>query len=461
MIDIPSSKIDETHIKRWFVLLFLTIVLYAAYFFSDVLTPLKVLLDANYGWDGTTFDFYNYSGIFINAIGFVLFSGMILDRFGIRFTGKLASALMLLGAMLNLYAFTRYFINGGLGNAFFNSFLSTFPNSAKLSILGKIIFSIGLEMISITSIKTLAKWFSFNKLALSFGLLILISRVGTSFALFFSSDFADVVITENGVIKGHLLNSMIFSLALIIIGSLAFYTFNLYDKKNEIFNTQNSIKNNEFKIKDFLHLLKNKSIIYIAILYGLFFTGIFGFYNFVASNLLININITQETTNFIIAIFPLGTVILSPFFGNYFDKSGKSTRIILYASILLTFAFIIIIMFPTSIPILYTSLTLVALSFSVIPGILLPSAVKIIDNNYLGRTFAVFFWSKNIGIILIAILTNYLFTISNPSLSEMVSNGEEPLSINYNLTFTVFFLIGIFTILFAYLLEKEKINLKN
>jgi hypothetical protein len=463
MIDAASNKFDETYIKRWFVLLFLSLTLFAGYFFADAITPLQILLEAKYGWDQTSYDLYFYSGYFINAIGFVLIAGLILHKFGILFTGKLASLIMLLGALLNLYALTPYFTNGGFGNAFFNSFLSNIAASTKLSVLGIIIFSIGFEMMCITIAKSLAKWFLGKEIALSFSLLFFISRIGTSLSLFFSADFADLKISESGAISGHLLNSVIFSVTLLAIGFLSFFTFNFFDKKNELPKTISNIEKNknELKFNNFSLIFKNKPVIYIAILYSLFFVGVFSLFNFISRYLIYNLDLSNETITFISAIFPFGSVLLSPFIGYLIDKKGQCTKYLLYSSILLTFAYLIFILFPLSKPILFLTIIFLAISFSVIPGTLLPLAVKIVEESNLAFAFAIIHWFKNIGLIIIPLFINYLFAKSNPDLSEKIADVDNNVIPEYKLPMFIFLIIGLLTVTFTLLLIKESKKNKN
>ncbi len=79
----------------------------AAYYVNDVVAPLKTMLETDLAWSSTDFGFFTGGYSFLNVFFLMLiWGGLILDRFGIRFTGKLATILMVGGTALEYYAMT-------------------------------------------------------------------------------------------------------------------------------------------------------------------------------------------------------------------------------------------------------------------------------------------------------------------------------------------------------------------
>lgn len=82
------------------------------YFVNDVMSPLETLLElpteqGGLGWTPSDYGFFSGSSGLINVFLLMLFfSGIILDKMGIRFTGVLSCSLMVLGTLLKLYAIT-------------------------------------------------------------------------------------------------------------------------------------------------------------------------------------------------------------------------------------------------------------------------------------------------------------------------------------------------------------------
>ena len=91
------------------------------YFVNDVMSPLEALLEmpkaeGGLGWTSSDYGFFSGSGSFINVFLLMLFfSGLILDKMGIRFTGVLACSLMVLGTLLKYYAVTTDFGTSSIG----------------------------------------------------------------------------------------------------------------------------------------------------------------------------------------------------------------------------------------------------------------------------------------------------------------------------------------------------------
>ena len=86
---------------RWMSLGIVAFSMMAAYFMIDVMAPLKPMLERELLWDSLDYGFFSSAyGWFNVFLLMLLFGGLILDRFGIRLTGKMATGLMVAGALL-------------------------------------------------------------------------------------------------------------------------------------------------------------------------------------------------------------------------------------------------------------------------------------------------------------------------------------------------------------------------
>ena len=93
--------INDSFVARWAALILIALMMFFAYMFVDMLSPLKELLDTTLGWNSSTFGTYAASEYFLNVFCFFLiFAGIILDKMGIRFTGILSASLMVIGACI-------------------------------------------------------------------------------------------------------------------------------------------------------------------------------------------------------------------------------------------------------------------------------------------------------------------------------------------------------------------------
>jgi len=88
---------------RWLALVLIASMMFFAYMFVDVMSPLKSLLEDELHWNSASFGTYAASEYFLNVFFFFLiFAGIILDKTGIRFTGLLSASLMVIGAAIKL-----------------------------------------------------------------------------------------------------------------------------------------------------------------------------------------------------------------------------------------------------------------------------------------------------------------------------------------------------------------------
>ena len=103
-----QQKLSDSKSARWSALLIVAITMMFGYFFTDVMSPLEPLLTAakedgglGLGWTSDEYGFFSGSYGFFNVFLLLLFfGGIILDKFGIRFTGVIATLLMFAGALV-------------------------------------------------------------------------------------------------------------------------------------------------------------------------------------------------------------------------------------------------------------------------------------------------------------------------------------------------------------------------
>ncbi|MBO5729503.1 MAG: MFS transporter, partial [Paludibacteraceae bacterium] len=216
--------INDSFIARWSALILIALMMFFAYMFVDMLSPLKELLDTTLGWDSSTFGTYAASEYFLNVFCFFLiFAGIILDKMGIRFTGLLSASLMVIGACIKFYAMSEYFVGTGL-ESWLGSWWVALPASAKLSCLGFMIFGCGCEMAGTTVSKAIAKWFKGKEMAMAMGLEMSIARLGVFAAMW----LAPMVSNSFGKSVSA---PVLFGAVLLMIGLIFYFVFVIMDRK--------------------------------------------------------------------------------------------------------------------------------------------------------------------------------------------------------------------------------------
>lgn len=445
-----SKLLSESKTARWIALALISLTMFFAYFFVDVVAPLQSLLERDpYLWSPEVFGMLGGSEFFLNVFAFFLiFSGIILDKMGIRFTLITAGITMVVGASLKYYALTQGFATTGLAT-FLNSFLTWIPASAKLAFVGFSIFGVGVEMAGITVSKTIVKWFKGREMALAMGLEMATARLGV-FAVFrLTPIFAE---------QGGVANSVLWGVAFLCIGFLTFliYTFMdvRFDKEKHLSNTATA--EDEFKISDIGKIFSNPGFLAIAGLCVLFYSAIFPFQKFATDMLASKLNVPLKEAAAYFSYFPIGAMILTPFMGYFLDVRGKGATMMFYGAILLTISHLIFALVPAdvfNVPIAVITIVILGTAFSLVPASMWPSLPKIVEEHYLGSAYGAIFWIQNIGLLLVPILIGWSLSAANPGVSEQIKAGVEGVKYNYLVPELIFAGFGVLAMALALVLK--------
>ena len=458
MTEKVQQILSDSKAARWAALALISITMLAAYYFVDMIAPLQSLLELPpYKWTPANYGFFSGSEYLLNVLGFLILSGIILDKMGIRFTGLTATIVMLVGGLIKLYGLTEYFSSGGFGYQFFCSFLTSMPASAKMAALGYGIFGIGVEMAGITTSRTVVKWFKGKELALAMGMQLATARLGASIAFFFSALMAGFKEVE-GVVQGHVLNPVYVGIALVSIGFLTFLTYTFMDRKLDKQTGSTSTGADpaeEFHVKDLGKIITNRGFLLISFLCVLFYSGVFPFLKYAVNMMQNKLGVSADVGGFISGLLPVGTILLTPIFGYYLDTKGKGASIMILGATLLTLAHLTFAIIPINIVLAVIAIIVLGISFSLIPASMWPSVPKIVEERYLGSAYALVFWIQNIGLLLIPWLIGVILEAVNPGVTERMQAGDATAVYDYTVPMLVFTGLGASAIVLAFLLRRE------
>ena len=407
---------------RWGALILIASMMFFAYMFVDVMSPLKSLIEQERGWSSSTFGTYAASEYFLNVfVFFLIFAGIILDKMGIRFTGLLSASLMVLGACIKYIGITDWFQTTELC-AWLGSWWTSFPASAKVASLGFMIFGCGCEMAGTTVSKAIAKWFEGKEMALAMGMEMAIARLGV-FAVMWLAPMV------SGWFDQSVVAPVAFCTVLLIIGLLNYAIFVLMDQKfdkqliaaGEMKEEQSSEE--EFQIKDLGKIFSSKMFWLVALLCVLYYSAIFPFQRYAPNFLEVTLGIDAESAARLFSCFPILAMCLTPVLGALLDFKGKGATMLMVGAVVmiachLSFAFLLP-MFPSKALALLLIVTL-GVSFSLVPAALWPSVPKIIDSKILGSAYCVIFWIQNIGLCLVPLLIGTVLEATGTYVAPMV-----------------------------------------
>ena len=404
-----AKLMNDSPLARWTVLVLVALMMFFAYMFVDVMSPLKSLVESELGWNSSVFGTYAASEYILNVCGFLIIAGVILDKLGVRFSGVLAASLMVAGAAIKFIGISAWFQDTGFAQ-WLNSWWVEMPASAKMASLGFMIFGCGCEMEGTNVSKILAKWFKGKEMALAMGLEMAIARLGVFAVMWIAPIIAhaagDTIVAPVG-----------FCGALLCIGLINFVIFGVMDRKfdgqlvSAGLATEEKSPEDEFHISDLGIIFKSKMFWIVALLCVLYYSAIFPFQRYATNFLEETLSIDAAVAARLFSVFPILAMCLTPFLGIFLDRVGKGASMLMIGSVImivchLSFAFVLP-MFPQK---WFAVLLIVVLgvSFSLVPAALWPSVPKIIDEKVLGSAYCLIFWVQNIGLCLVPMLIGFL-----------------------------------------------------
>ena len=404
------QKLNDSPFARWTVLFIVATAMMMGYFVNDVMSPLETLLEmprsqGGLGWTPSDYGFFSGAGSFINVFLLMLFfSGLILDKMGIRFTGTLACSLMVIGTLIKLYAVTSDF--GTTDVNFFNTHL---PASAAWASFGFAIFGVGYEMTGITVSKAMVRWFTGHELALAMGLQLAMARFGTAAALSISAPIA----------RHYTLSTpLLVALAFLIIGLLAFLVFCVMDRRLDQHRTNTDLHGlqeesvrvspsqsdakkksdaDEFRWSDIGTTLRNPGFWLITLFCVLFYSAVSPFLKFSTKQMVMKYGVDPDVAGFFSSIAPFGTILMTPLFGLIYDRYGKGVTLVITGALMLT-----AVHFGFSLPmhsstVAITLMVILSMGYSLAPAALWPCVPKIIPLKCLGTAYSMIFFIQNFG----------------------------------------------------------------
>ena len=394
MSEAIRQRLNDSPVARWTVLFIVATAMMMGYFVNDVMSPLETMLEASpseggLGWTPSDYGFFSGASGLINVFLLMLFfSGLILDKMGIRFTGVLSCSLMLLGTLIKYYAVTAGFPPTAVVDFSLFTIHFSLPTSVALASLGFAVFGVGYEMTGITVSKAMVRWFTGHELALAMGLQLAMARFGTAAALSISAPVAR---------HFTLSTPLLLSLAFLIIGLLAFLVFCVMDRRLDQFTVDSLQLTDEFHWSDIGTTLRSPGFWLITLFCVLFYSAVSPFLKFSTKLMVMKYGVDADLAGFFSSIAPFGTILMTPLFGLIYDRYGKGVTLVITGALMLT-----AVHFGFSLPmhsstIAITLMVILSIGYSLAPAALWPCVPKIIPLKCLGTAYSMIFFIQNFG----------------------------------------------------------------
>ena len=379
-------------IYRYTNLIFISSLTFGSYFAYDIIGAIAPSLVEGLHAGRKTVGAFNtmYS---IAAILVLLFAGMLIDRLGTRKAGIIFSLLVFAGAAVVWQA-------------------KTIP----LMFLGRFIFGAGAEPLVVAQSAMLARWFKKKELALSFGVALTMSRLGSLFAF----NNGELITKYFGSFRNALL-AAVGACALSLIGNLCYVVM---DKRGEkILNLRNESAGDKIVFKDIKEF--KPTFWYVTALCFTFYAAIFPFQSlatdFFATKWGIALTakasgsfLAQVFNNFlhifstaggITSIIIFASMLLAPFAGRLVDRVGKRATFMIAGSLLMIpchLAMGLTMIYPVY------PMILLGFAFVLVPAAMWPSVPLIVRSERVGTAFGLMTAIQNIGLGLFPLLNGLL-----------------------------------------------------
>lgn len=406
---------SRTH--RWTVLVIASMVMMMGYIFWNIIAPVSTTLKApvsegGLGWTSAEYGLYTSSYTILNLFLLMLFfGGIILDKWGIRLTGLLATGCMLGGSIINYCAITGIspMVHTHLAFTFFGLIPTDIKLQVLLSSLGFGLFGMGCDITGITVSKIITKWFRGKELASAMGTQVATARLGTALAF----SLSPVLVQHFGVTSPLAVGA-----AFLLLGFLMFIVYCAMDRSMDNEMKENAINldshgshdeadnaNDAFRLRDVASVVRNRGFWFIALLCVLYYASIRTFMSFATDFMLCGgFNIGAEMAGSVVSLIPFGAIVMSPLFGIVFDRTGRGSMMMTIGCAVLA-ASLLLLTYPLSHSLWYalTMMALVGIAFSLVPAALWPSVPLMVQLKQLGSAYSIIYYIQNLGLFLVPI----------------------------------------------------------
>ena len=388
----------------WLALICLMVPMFASYFFDDCFSTLSQIFQhpetLELGWDSADYGFYAGGYSFLCVCGGLIVCGILLDVFGVRIVGSIFVGLMALGALTVVLA-----LRSGLEPR----------TSLLIAYAGCMIFGLGSEIAGVAVTRSIAKWFKDGPVAFAMGAQVAVARLGTALAFILSPILVAQKAPGQMYTLAETARPATFGLALIMGGVLLWGIFVAmdarFDKAHGIASGRGAVKEEDkFKFSDIGRLLTNGKFLLISLLCVFFYCCIISFKKFGTSIVIPRFGMELESAKWVITMIPFFTVVFTPLFGAMVDKVGKATLWMVFGSVLVLAAHLVIAFAPQGVPFWgYFGIGMLGIGYSLVPSAMWPSVPKIVPERNLGTAYSLIYWIQNMGMLLVPIFVGRIF----------------------------------------------------
>jgi len=369
-----STGID-TSVYGWWILALTSLLMFGNYYVYDSIGPVAAQLESELGFSdsqiGSLNAIYSLPNIFLVLVG-----GVICDRFGASRVALWTTALCLAGAVLTAWS-------------------GDFITMAA----GRFLFGTGAETMLVAVTVSLGIWFARGGVAFAFALRLSIARAG-SYVADLSPVWAGPVYD-----KGWQAPLML-AVGFAVLSMLTAIAYRWIDLNNTPPTPLVPMQSESDKIRWRDLLSFNRSFWYILALCVLFYSSIVPYRSTFAIKYFQHAHdMSLESAAIINSYVYLAAVLATPLFGWIADRYGHRALSMVFGSLLLPLAFLLAVMGGEAI---WATTIVLGIAYALIPAVLWPSVIKLVEADRWGTAFGFMFMLQNIGLTVCNLVAGWL-----------------------------------------------------
>ena len=347
---------------RWTVLVFLSVAMFGNYYPYDAVAPVADLLASQLGFTdeqiGSLYSVYSVAAVLVLLAG-----GYVIDRYGTRRS-------IFVFAVICLIA----------------SAITAISPDIRVMLLGRLLLGVGAEPLIVAVTTALAKWFKGKELSFAFGLNLTIARLGSvaadnspSWARPLYSNWQEPLLLAAGIAT------------LCVLGAAGNWILENRAERTYALGAQEATE--KLVLRDLYQF--DRAYWYIVALCVVFYSAIFPFRAFAIKYFMEAHGTTRELAGFLNSVLPLSAMVATPLFGLITDRVGRRALLMVFGSLLLVPAFVVMGFTNVS---LFVPIAMLGVSFSLIPAVMWPSVAYIVEQKRLGSAYALMTLCQQVGV---------------------------------------------------------------
>ena len=396
---------------RWAILIVLSVAMFGNYYPYDAVAPVADLLSSQLGFNdeqiGSLYSVYSVAAVLVLLAG-----GYVIDRYGTK------RSLLAFGVICLIA-----------------SVVTAMSSDIRVMLAGRFLLGCGAEPLIVAVTTALAKWFKGKELSFAFGLNLTIARLGSvaadnspSWAHSFYTSWQGPLILAAGIST------------LCVLGAIANWV--LENRAERSYRVGGQEATEKLVLRDLYQF--GRAYWYIVGLCVVFYSAIFPFRAFAIKYFMEAHGASREFAGFLNSILPLSAMIATPLFGLVTDRIGRRALLMMFGSLLLVPAFLV--MGYTNLS-LFVPIAMLGVSFSLIPAVMWPSVAYIVEQKRLGSAYSLMTLCQQLGVAAVP----WLIGRANDTFGAGPTHPE-----GYNAMIWILTALASFGLLFALLLWRTE-----